>query len=62
MDAKKFIQEFPEVTAQEQLSNEVLDSIEAGSCAESCSQGCSRKNLKSGNTTIERPIDPGQYP
>lgn len=28
MDAKKFIQEFPEVTAQEQLSNEVLDSIE----------------------------------
>lgn len=53
MEAKQFIQEFPEIAAQEQLSNEVLDSIEAG-CAESCSQGCKRKSLKSGNKYEEK--------
>ncbi len=53
METKKFIQEFPEITDQEQLSNEVLDSIEAG-CAESCAQGCKRKGLKSGNTFEEK--------
>ncbi len=52
METKKFIQKFPEITEQEQLSNEVLDSIEAG-CAESCSQGCKRKNMKNDNTMIE---------
>ena len=52
METKKFIQKFPEITEQEQLSNEVLDSIEAG-CAESCSQGCKRKNLKNNNTMKE---------
>lgn len=48
METNDFIKEFPEITNQEQLSNDVMDSIEAG-CAESCSQGCKRKNLKSGN-------------
>lgn len=52
METKKFIQKFPEITEQEQLSNEVLDSIEAG-CAESCSQGCKRKNLKNNNQMSE---------
>lgn len=49
METKEFIKDFPVLAAQELLSNEVLDSIEAG-CAESCSQGCKRKNLKNNNT------------
>lgn len=55
METKEFIKEFPVLAAQELLSNEVLDSIEAG-CAESCSQGCKRKNLKNDNkmTTTDR--------
>ena len=52
METKKFVQKFPEITEQEELSNEVLDSIEAG-CAESCSQGCKRKNLKNNNQMSE---------
>ncbi len=52
METKKFIQKFPQITEQEELSNEVLDSIEAG-CAESCSQGCKRKNLKNNNQMSE---------
>ncbi len=56
METKKFIQEFPEITAQEQLSNEVLDSIEAG-CAESCAQGCKRKGLKNNNKYEQESMD-----
>lgn len=49
MEKNSFIQKFPAITEQEELSNEIMNAIEAGGCAESCEQGCSKKNLKSGN-------------
>lgn len=47
-EAKKFVSEFPDLTKQEKLSAEAMDVIEGGSCEQSCSQGCTKKNLKNG--------------
>lgn len=47
-DTKKFVKQFPKITKQEKLSAEVMDAIEGGSCEQSCTQGCAKKNLKNG--------------
>lgn len=46
MKAKKFIEQFPIISEQEKLLNELMDHIEGKGCVESCSQGCVKKNLK----------------
>lgn len=50
--SKDFLQLFPSITEQEEITNEVMNALEGGdSCTESCLQGCKKKNLKTGNTT-----------
>lgn len=46
MKTKDFIKKFPVISEQEQLSNDIMDSLEGTGCAESCAQGCVKKNLK----------------
>lgn len=46
MKTIKFIKQFPVITEQEKVSNEILDSLEGRGCVESCAQGCVKKNLK----------------
>ncbi len=49
-NGKDFLQFFPSITEQEQITDEVMNALEGGdSCTESCLQGCKRKNLKTGN-------------
>ena len=49
-NSKEFLQFFPPITEQEQITDEVMNALEGGdSCTESCLQGCKRKNLKTGN-------------
>lgn len=46
----KFLSQFPSITEQEEITTEVMNTLEGGdSCTESCFQGCKKKNLKSGN-------------
>jgi len=49
-NSKDFLQSFPSITEQEQITDEVMNALEGGdSCTESCLQGCKRKNMKNGN-------------
>lgn len=54
MKTKNFIENFPIISEQEQLSNEIMDSLEGKGCAESCSQGCVKKNLKNNKNTTKK--------
>lgn len=48
---KDFLKLFPSITEQEEITNEVMDTLEGGdSCSDSCMQGCKKKNMKSGNS------------
>lgn len=48
-EEKTFMDQFPSITEQEILTQEVMDSIEGGSCEESCLQGCKKRSMGSGN-------------
>lgn len=49
METKRFIQQFPGITEQEKVSDEILDSLIAGECREGCPNGCQNKNMKNDN-------------
>lgn len=63
MERKKeqeFVNQFSSITEQEEITNEVMNSLEGGdSCASSCLQSCKKKNLKTGND-IKQPQTSGE--
>lgn len=55
-EEKTFMEQFPSITEQEILTQQVMDSIEGGDCSESCLQGCSKKKMGSGNHNGPTPV------